>query len=219
MRTLGELISKELGWRVVGPLLPGHGTNLCDLSARKWSEWFFCVEEILLKLSSQYQKVHLVGLSMGASLCVEAFRKYPEKVASLSLLVPAIWLKTAFQRIAIQIVSQCRIADLLNSWPKTTPLPPDHVTYPRYSVKGLREFHQVCKKVRTLEELKAPPTIVFYTEADEVIHPKSAFFLAKRLKGARLVHLERSHHIVTIGEERDKVLSEFLNFYRQFSDS
>ena len=82
---------------------------------------------------------------------------------------------------------------------------------------GLIEFIKVMKETRTLTNIEAPPTLIIHTLADEVIHPQSAHFLDERLKSPikKFIELTRSNHLVTIGVEKEKVLSEFESFFKE----
>lgn len=69
MRPLGEYFQK-LGFRVMAPLLPGHGTRPGDLLESTWQEWMRAVENGVRQLSAEADEIYLAGFSAGAALAV-----------------------------------------------------------------------------------------------------------------------------------------------------
>ncbi|MFH1016674.1 MAG: alpha/beta fold hydrolase [Pseudomonadota bacterium] len=219
MRPVADLLSREFGWRCLAPLLPGHGTTLEDLERCKWTDWMRSVEEALGVLSRDHERIHLAGISMGALLALELFREKPDRFMSLCFLAPPIFLRTPYQRCVARLLALPVIPLLAPPLRKTGPMHPDHVAYDSYPPRAGGEFSTGSRLARTLEKADAPPTLIAYSEADELVHPKSAFFLADRLVNSltRVVQLERSFHILTIGMEKETLLSELRSFYREIT--
>lgn len=79
----GELVSVSemlysIGYDVFVPLLPGHGTNAKDFLSSSSSSWLKKSEESLVSLLSEYERVVVVGHSMGGSIMTILLSKYPE---------------------------------------------------------------------------------------------------------------------------------------------
>lgn len=220
MRPIADVISKNLRWKVLAPLLPGHGTVASDLAKCKAHQWIDHAEDSWASLRKQYQRIHLVGLSMGAAICLEIFRRHPKDIASLSFVVPAIWLRTWVKKTAALILPKLWLPKALAYVSKEKPHP-DHVAYSHYPIKAAGELLKVCKQAQTLPPTKSPPAMIIYSKTDETVHPKSAFFLKERLLNAKnqFIEIERSNHIVTIDQAKSQVLDAFLNFYRDISKS
>jgi len=217
MRPIGERIARSFGWKVVAPLLPGHGTTPDDLSLYQWSDWLESARTVHHELLRSFEQVHLVGLSMGTLLCLELFKENPSRVRSMALLAPALFFRGALEKF-VTYVSRCSWVSLMNSTlPKGPPLHPDHVTYRRYSIRALGELSKLMERSRELAERESPPTFIGYSETDEVIDPKSASFLLKRLQNpqSRVVRLENSIHVLTLGQEKERLLREMEVFYRE----
>lgn len=79
----GELVSVSeelysIGYDCFVPLLPGHGTNGKDFLSSSASDWLKKSEESLVSLLSEYERVVVVGHSMGGSITTILLSKYPE---------------------------------------------------------------------------------------------------------------------------------------------
>jgi carboxylesterase len=221
MIPIGQVLSKEFGWRISAPLLPGHGTTISDLEKSQWAEWMQTVETSFQKLKAEKRPIHLVGLSMGALLCLELFRRNPTEFESLALLVPPIRLRTWYQRTMSQIARVSWAAAMIPPAKKRTPPHPDHVAYTHYSAKATGQFAELVLRAQSLEAMKSPPTFICYSDTDEVVHPNSAKFLMDRLQNPnnKLLHLKKSSHVVTIESEKDILLNAMTEFYRSIMTS
>lgn len=79
----GELVSVSealysMGYDIFVPLLPGHGTNGKDFLSSTSDDWLKKSEESLVSLLSEYERVVVVGHSMGGSIMTILLSKYPE---------------------------------------------------------------------------------------------------------------------------------------------
>ena len=84
---LARRINKE-GYTVVVPRLPGHGTNGKDFRQTNWRIWLEYYRTEYLNLQAQYEKITVLGLSMGGVLSLIAAAEFnPEKAI---LLAPAM---------------------------------------------------------------------------------------------------------------------------------
>lgn len=219
MRPLAEILHAQLGWQMEGILLPGHGTTIANLAKTPRKAWYEAAESAALSLRKRFDRVHLVGLSMGSLVVTEVLRRHPKDFASIALLAPASYLRSFFQRLANDVVRWTPLAYILPPLHKQEKLHPDHIVYDHYPPMAVREFAKVCEEARNLSTIDAPPTFISYSEADEVVHPKGAMMLAKKLKDSlqRIVRLERSIHVLTLGCEKERLFDEMLKFYREVS--
>jgi esterase/lipase len=69
MRHLAKFF-QENGFRVMGVLLPGHGTQPGDLLHLNWQEWHKAVEFGVNRLADEVDEVYLGGYSAGGALSV-----------------------------------------------------------------------------------------------------------------------------------------------------
>ncbi|HEU4563031.1 MAG TPA: alpha/beta fold hydrolase [Gemmatimonadaceae bacterium] len=75
------------GYAVHAPLLPGHGRTLAAFRASRGAQWIDAARDALNELRTRYERVGVVGLSMGGALAaiVAAER---DDIPALALLAP-----------------------------------------------------------------------------------------------------------------------------------
>ena len=71
MRWLGKHLNEQ-GYSVYGPRLTGHGRTAQALRGVRWPHWVADVLSGIVMLRERYEKVFLVGLSMGGALALTA---------------------------------------------------------------------------------------------------------------------------------------------------
>lgn len=105
MRHLAAFFQRS-GFRVMAPLLPGHGTQPGDLLGMDWREWARAVRYGAECLAAEADEVYLAGYSAGAALSLLHSAR-DERVRGLFLFSPAL-----------EISPRARWADLhrLYSW-------------------------------------------------------------------------------------------------------
>lgn len=88
MRHLAAFFQR-MGFRVMAPLLPGHGTQPGDLLNVRWKEWRKAVNFGVSRLAEEVDELYLGGLSAGAALSVLQSAK-DKRVCGLFLFSPAL---------------------------------------------------------------------------------------------------------------------------------
>lgn len=88
MRHLATFFQR-MGFRVMVPLLPGHGTQPGDLLNVRWKEWRKAVNFGASRLAEEVDELYLGGLSAGAALSVLQSAK-DKRVCGLFLFSPAL---------------------------------------------------------------------------------------------------------------------------------
>ncbi|HLG18797.1 MAG TPA: alpha/beta fold hydrolase [Bdellovibrionota bacterium] len=219
MRPLGERISETFGWQVDAPLLPGHGTTIEDFSRHTYADWIGASDAEFQKLKNAFERVHLVGLSMGALLCLELARMHELATSSLVLLAPPIILIDPLERFVVSLFRIPFLSRLIPTLPRDPPLHPDQLTYNRHSTKALAEFGKARRRTLAMPTIRSIPSFLAFSAADQTVDPRSIAFLSRRLVHPlhRVVRLERSIHILTLGADRDQLFTEIEAFHRQIS--
>lgn len=215
-RPLAHHLSTHFGWEIHVPLLPGHGQTYDKLNITTFEQWIDACEKEFLKLKEKFSKVHLVGLSMGGTLCAHLSTKYPETIGSLILLSPALYLRDFWSRFFLPLVKflpksvLCRwifekeITDAL-----------EQISYHRYSAFAVVELNSLCKMVQK-EFYTTKPCLIFSPIHDLTIHPKSSTWFLEHSSNpkSKIVELEQSPHVVFLGKENEKIFSETENFLK-----
>ncbi|HQR02951.1 MAG: alpha/beta fold hydrolase [Proteobacteria bacterium] len=90
---------RDRGFRVMAPLLPGHGTRPGDLLDVRWQEWSAAVAFSADCMAREADEIHLAGISTGATLAL-LHALDDDRIRSLCLFSPALRLapKAAWAR-------------------------------------------------------------------------------------------------------------------------
>lgn len=88
MRHLAAFFQRN-GFRVMAPLLPGHGTQPGDLLHVRWREWMRAVHYGAGCLAAEVDELYLAGFSAGAALSLLQSAQ-DERVRGLFLFAPAL---------------------------------------------------------------------------------------------------------------------------------
>jgi len=102
MRMLGEAIHRE-GYTVRAMLLPGHGTTVEDMNTKSWQDWLRAVRSEVVEMLSKYEKLFVLGLSIGGVLTLLMAEEMP--LDGIIALAPAtrltqkhIWAAPVYAR-------------------------------------------------------------------------------------------------------------------------
>jgi 3-oxoadipate enol-lactonase len=177
-----------------------------------------------------FERVHVVGASLGGMVAQELALAYPERVdrlvlacttpggeaafpmpartVSLMLEAPAMPPDVALRRFAVNAVgpdSSEGLIDRIVAY--RTSNPPDPAGWQSQAAAGA--MHDALDR---LEEIKAPTLVVHGTE-DAVVDPRNANLLADRIPGARVERLPGCGHL-PFWEEPDTFASLIREFLR-----
>jgi esterase/lipase len=99
MRHLAAFFA-ENGFRVMAPLLPGHGTQPGDLLDIEWQEWSRVVAYGADRLAEEVDELYLAGYSAGGSLSL-CHGLHDKRVRGLFLFSPALQIshRAAYARL------------------------------------------------------------------------------------------------------------------------
>ena len=191
VRPLGRAL-RDAGYTVLAPLLPGHGTSLEEMNRSSGDAWLRCVREAYVSLEKMVRQVVVAGLSMGGTLATILAEEY--NPAGLVTLSGAIRVREKFAWAAGVL------------W-RFKP-------YLRWT--NLDDLNRLRALARRNLALIDCPALVVQPVHDETVDPSSARILMSGLRNERkkLVMLENSPHVCTLGPEREKVFREVIDFLR-----
>lgn len=207
MRPLGERLAQQ-GYAVFCPRLAGHGTDPMDMRKTLWPDWQASAAEGLTFLLAECAKVFVVGFSMGGLIALHLAVGYPQ-LAGIVVLNAPIWL----------VNKKAALAPLLRFF-RLFVGKGEASSYPEESTKYLIGYRitpisclisllENIKLVRGEIPLVSQPALVVQSRADRTVDPKSANYIFQHLASAdkNLIWLERSGHMVTVGEEKEQVFT------------
>jgi carboxylesterase len=224
MRYLGERLAAS-GIRVRGVRLAGHAGEPEELGPTGPDNWYESVVHGFEDLRSYGDPNIIIGLSMGAVLGARLAVDQRESVAGLVMLAPAFFLPPA-------IATALRAVSLLGPMVDKLYL---HSTVPSdIHDAAARQIHPTCHliplaapirlmalsaQVRPMLPRVTQPTLLIHGRNDHICPMrKNAAQVMKNIGAAdkRAVYLDDSFHVLTVDTEKDRVVTEVLDFAERF---
>ncbi len=201
------------GMAVEAPLLPGHGTSMDDMLGTVWDDWYGAVERAYVELAARVDRVVLVGLSMGGTLCVALAADHPE-VAGVAAINPYIDPPAESFRDILRGLRQEGI-EVIPTAGGTDIADPD-ATEASYAGTPILPLLSLCEALDRLAprlpELVCP-VLILTSRQDHVVPPVSSDVLAAGVAGpVERVWLDDSFHVATLDVERAEVERRVLEF-------
>ncbi len=212
---VAQIVHENSGATVSSILLPGHGSHPRFLNRTTWQDWYQAVEDEARYLIDNYDKVYIVGLSLGGLLALYLGINLPEIKgvtainAPIKLRYPIIrglalglqWVKPYFPK------SEATQADLRKK---------GRFAYDCTPVKAflsMMNFRDIVLK--NLDKLTVP-LLIIQSLADETVDPAGVQVVMDKAKNSlvELVELEDSRHVATMGEDREKVAGLIIDFMK-----
>jgi carboxylesterase len=211
MRRLGSAIH-QAGYTVQGMRLPGHGTTVEDMISTGWQDWLDAIRTRVLKLMESYDKIILLGLSMGGILTLLMAEELPvDGIIPISAAIklrdrgaPFAWL---FQYILPPIRGVAPKEINPDDWGYcVTPIPKvvDLMHLGRVARQNFANIH--C------------PMLVVQGRLDETVDARAPQMIlsgAVNCHDKEMLWLEQSTHVCTIGPDFDLLLRGVLDFIRR----
>ena len=198
-------------------LLDGHGKRGIDFAKSNKEKWIESLDREIVKYKDKYEKIILVGHSMGGLLSILASLKYKDKVSGLVLIAVPFRVFIKFKMI-ISIIKiyfgRIKKNDFLTmkAYDALSVGMGNLGTYIKWIPRYLDLFtlmHITEKKLPKLEV----PTLIIYTKKDELVSEKSLRVLEKNLRNDyEIIHLEESGHFYYNRKELSKILKKFKEF-------
>jgi Esterase/lipase len=205
---------EETDFSVSGPLLPGHGRTPREMNQTSWQDWFGRVEQEIDYLRRRHERVFITGLSMGGLLGLHAARQNGS-LAGLIVINTPIFMKSSGIMALTPLLRIFR-----PYYPKKMDQAAEELAdqgrfaYPVMPVKAFQSMHNLRRLVmREIPELNLP-ILVFQSSQDASVEPRSAAFIKEKAAQApvKLIELKNSGHIATMGEEKELIVREIINF-------
>lgn len=207
MRYLGERLAAR-GWVAAAPLLTGHGRTLAAFDATGADDWIASARDALADLRARYDRVALVGLSMGGAIAA--------LLAAGDADVPALVLLAPYVDAPAWLRFTARVPPfLLPHWLSSGDQRSVHDPAARartlgYGTGSLRLYGQLvalADRARVALPRVTSPTLLVQSREDNRVAPSVAERAVAAL-GARTKRLEwidGCGHVITIDYARERV--------------
>ncbi|HMQ10239.1 MAG TPA: alpha/beta fold hydrolase [Oligoflexia bacterium] len=199
--------------------LPGHTGKIEDLKAIQYQDWLNVIQGHIDSCLEKNHQVHLMGLSMGGSLAMIIAAQLQDKIKSMTLFSPAIWIINRKQDLALYYLSKLPRFLIPNITIKKDKKKNEVLLFESYPLQALAEY----KKVTLLAKDALPkincPSLVIYSDDDDVISPKSSQFIYKHNKNKinHILNLKHAGHIIPMiqDQEQASMLNALKTFYTE----
>ncbi|MBE5766888.1 MAG: alpha/beta fold hydrolase [Clostridiales bacterium] len=211
MRPLADKL-RDAGYTVSVPLLPGHGTTIEDMERSNWKEWLACAKQAYVRLQEKVDNVIVAGLSMGGTLALLLAEEYmPDGciaiAPAISLRNKTAWLAGLAWPFMPRMAggSENRGEDYLHSL---------DVCYGATPVKKVADLNRLRARAMRNLALIACPLFVIQPAKDTTVDPKGAKSVIAGVQSEKkkLLMLENSPHVCTLGPERERLNRAVLDF-------
>lgn len=217
-RLLAEELNKR-GFNCRALLLPGHGGTAEQFYRTSPAKWPGYVDEAIRTARSRYQRVFVVGHSLGGLLCLDAATKHD--VAEIVLLNTPLSFKISLRQLAFSMKvlfsPKGKDDEFLSVYRQAYSISSGRIyEYPLM----LRQFVGLISyagRVKRMLHLVTAKTLIFQSARDESVGRKSVVRLMDGLVNAqpKLIWLRNSFHGYFPGDDKDKLLSEICQFISQ----
>ena len=202
------------GFYCEGPLLPGHGTSVRELTRLPHAAWTASVLAAYDALAERHERVYVLGLSLGGLLALALAQERPARgVVALAVPLELAWVV----RRAVPWLH--RVVPLLPKTPAIRDLAARqrHPGYDQMPLGAVNELLALARSVRArLGQVSAPVQLVF-SRLDPTVPPRNAELLLSELgPGDReLVWLERSGHVLPVDFDQALIADKAVSFLRR----
>lgn len=193
-------LKAETNWKIVVPVLEGHGREL-ELTNVAYEVWLEDTEKALEALIEQCEKVYVIGFSMGGMIA--SYLAATHEVDKLVLLAPArkyvsfkYLAKSVREMIGDGFKGKLDENDLyVNAKNKLGEVP----------LKANIEFMKLVHHTKPFLQNIRVPTFIVQGKRDEIVPFRSAHALEKEIgsKEKQVVIFEQSGHLICLGKDSD----------------
>jgi len=200
------------GFGVVAPALAGHGTSPDDLVGVTREDFFATVEAAYLDATERFERVYIVGLSMGGALGLHLAAHH--EVAALATISTPVFMSRLVSLsvpIAMRWAPRRKVISNYAAWRGEV------VGYTTTPLSSLGVFLDVLKIVRTELPRVTAPLLVIHSRGDQTVPAANAAFIAAHVasqeKHVRLYPGGR--HLLTLPPYLRTISGDVIGFLRE----
>lgn len=196
---------------IVCPILTGHGLSIDSFAQSTAQDWLDTAMSACEDLCKNYQKVDVMGLSLGGLLACQLSQVFP--LNHLYLLAPALKLHLAVKRnlLLAQVLRFIGFHMLRNKAGNI--LSPEHaeIAFRKIPVSAIVEILHFLLHFKFV-----PPTCgvdLFLGRHDEVVNSQAVALLFEGLDNVRVHWLENSAHVLPLDGDLGEIVGCVNDFY------
>ncbi len=205
------------GHTVYAPLLPGHGRTVYQFAESDGEQWLAEANAALLDLTGRYDRVGIVGLSMGGALAIQLAARAPD-VRALVLVAPYCDAPKYVRDIARHRILLSTFIPYVDGRSERSILDPHErsrsLGYGVATPHLLGELVGVADAARAVLPSVRMPTLILQSKADNRIAPEVAETVLRELGSSekRLDWVSDGGHIITVDRGRERVIAAIVEW-------
>jgi len=216
MKPLGQYLYNK-GYGVSIPLLSGHGTTPEDMNLTSWIDWYVSVEDEYLRILKKYPKIKIIpiGLSMGGTLALHLAYNYNFK--GIITLCPGLYLNSR-KVYFLPLLKYFKKYEYKNITGDSKKIKNKNINkqffYNKIPIKSVNSLLALIRKVRKEITYINAPFLIIQSKNDRTVNPNKARKIYNNISSQikKIIWLEKSGHIVTLGSESNLVFKEIYRF-------
>lgn len=203
-------------------LLSGHGGTVSDFSNSSMKAWISDVQRILDMAYSRYNKIYLIGHSMGTLIIMQLAERYADKISAMLLLASPLKMFMKPKMIPISLKMAFNKYDTDN---------PYHTAMrAAYSIEAdgklwrylgwiprYLELFSLARRMRKTARSLKIKTYVFQSENDELVAKSSAKYFNDN-ENVKLVFLRESRHFDYSAHDSEYLRKRFVQILTEAED-
>jgi carboxylesterase len=189
---------------IICPVLPGHAESIHTFSRIKAADWFNAARTLCASLVKEYQKVDVLGLSLGGLIACELSQIFP--LNHLYLLAPALKLQmnTKIMLHITRLFNALGFIHLRNAAGDLLNQEHAEISYRKLPLPTIIEMLQLVQHY----QWNAPkcPTDLFLGTQDHVVNSKAVEQLFLPLENTRIHWLDNSAHVLPLDNDLHDII-------------
>ena len=198
------------GFHAIANNLPGHGTNIEECNRVKYTDWLDTVKKDVATLSSQSEKIYIIGCSMGAVLSLYLATIFPLNGCIVGGTV--LKFKNPF---SVNILSPLFCRFIKASKKSTKNKNTKFYGYTSYPLLALNQFRKLIKVVLKKIHTISSPVLIIHSKNDGMSIEKNLSIVKHSIKSKdkKILIVNNAHHnLFDTNPDQKLIFHEVLKF-------
>jgi carboxylesterase len=197
---------------IVCPALPGHASSLNEFSKAQATDWMQAVESAYDELLPAYEKIDVLGLSLGGLLACHLAKT--RRIHRLFLLAPALFLQINIQRVLFyaKVLRFFGINRIPNQGGNIRSHEHSELTYRQLAVSTITELLNMIKTFSYTPP--GCPVDVFLGQYDNVVDVSQIEKALEKYPATTVHWLKHSAHVLPLDADMMAIVN-FINNQRK----
>lgn len=189
---------------IIVPAMPGHASTIADFSRSTAEDWIGCSRDICASLVKKYEKVDVLGFSMGGLLACKLSNEF--QLNHLYLLAPSLKLfgQIGFSRKLTDILRWLGFDSIRNVAGNLFTETEAELSYRRIPLSTIREILTMISQYQFSQP--SCPTDVFLGCHDAVVDSHAVAKMLADKENCRMHWLQNSAHVLPLDGDIKEIL-------------